>query len=131
MTRISVFFRRFPRLLAAVALVVLATLAIGPRQKSCACAIPPIPNLYEFSRGVLLLERGDYRTALLVFDDVVRDNNSAQIRAEALYGRGLSKSALGNGEGGDADRTAARQLVSSIEARFAILKRAFGKRTVN
>jgi len=66
------------------------------------------------------LDEGNYRAAASTFDWLLHDQDSSEIYAEALYGRGLSKRAMGEGDAevGNADLTEARKLQSRVAELF-------------
>lgn len=58
-----------------------------------------------------------------MFDSLLHDQNSSAIYAEALYGRGLSRRAMGQVAAGEADLSKARELESRVADLFEIYSR--------
>jgi hypothetical protein len=77
-----------------------------------------------FGAGVRFLTEGNYAVASSAFDWVLHDQDSSEIYAEALYGRGLSKRAQGQAPAADADMAAARKLQPRVAEQFDLLSRA-------
>ncbi|HLH12181.1 MAG TPA: hypothetical protein VKV77_09935 [Methylovirgula sp.] len=117
--------RRWPMRLGAVVGLALAGFLLlagsglrpGP-QVVCGCVLPPIPNLLALEVGGRFFDQKNYQAAAGFFDDLLRDPNSAAIYAEALYGRGLSRSAMGQKDAGTRDMDAARKLKADVAYDF-------------
>jgi hypothetical protein len=111
-----------PLLLAGLVLATAVGFGLGLRP-SCGCAIPPTPNLLAFEVGGRFLNEKNYPAAASMFDSLLHDQNSSAIYAEALYGRGLSRRAMGEVEAGDADLSKARNLEPRVADLFEIYSR--------
>ena len=69
---------------------------------------------YHENRGWAYFRLGKYPKALEDFD---RSLEASPLNAWTLYGRGLTKTKLGDAVGGDADFAAARKASGDIDAR--------------
>jgi hypothetical protein len=79
--------------------------------------------LLAFEVGGRFLNEGNYPAAASMFDLLLHDQDSSAIYAEALYGRGLSRRAMGQVEEGDADLGEARKLQSGVADLFEMYRR--------
>lgn len=118
--RLSRALARRARWLALAGLFPVTVVALSlVLRPTCGCALPPVPNLSALEAATHFLKEGDYRLAASTFDQLLHDENSAAIHAEALYGRGLSERGLGVEKAADADLAEARRLKSYVAMQFA------------
>jgi hypothetical protein len=99
--------RRGIAILAGAILVAGATWVVIDHHRACACALPPVPNMTAFHYAARMAAAGNHERARDVFDMLVNDPNSGIYRSVALYGRGVSRRAIGDVAGGEADIGAA------------------------
>jgi tetratricopeptide (TPR) repeat protein len=74
---------------------------------SCGCQLPPVPNAIALQLGAKLLHEGHFAEAKMVFDDLLKDQQSIAYWGEAYYGRALSEQKLGEGGAAQKDFAAA------------------------
>jgi hypothetical protein len=113
------FGKRKVTLLAAAVLVAGAAWAVFDHHHACACQLPPIPNMTAFHYAARMAADHNYERAREAFDMLVDDPRSGTMRPLALYGRGVSRRALGDAAGGEADIAAALELQPGAGALYA------------